>query len=89
MAASDNKDRLGGKLHDAEAARENQWARQRDEELIEKMRERLNKHVCPKCKGSLVPKTEHGVQMHACPHGHGAWLDESQLKTVLKEHKVG
>jgi Transcription factor zinc-finger len=85
--AEDHKDRLGGKLHDVEAARENQWARQRDEELLEKMRERLHNHACPHCKQFLVPKTENGVHLHACPDGHGAWLDEPILKTVLKEHK--
>ena len=83
----DNKDRLGSKLHDVEAARENQWARQRDEELLEKMRVRLHKHACPHCKQFLVAKTEKGVHLHACPDGHGAWLDEPTLKTVLKEQK--
>ena len=86
--AEDHKDRLGNKLHDAEAARENQWARQRDEELIEKMRERLHHHVCPKCKQVLVAQTENGVHVHACPDGHGAWLDEPELKSVMKEHKA-
>jgi uncharacterized protein YbaR (Trm112 family) len=85
--AGDNKDRLGGKLHDVEAARENQWARQRDDELLEKMRKRLSKTACPECKQFLVPKTEAGVQMHACPAGHGAWLDATALKAALKEHK--
>jgi hypothetical protein len=33
------KDKLGEKLHDVEAARENEWARKRDQELLEKMRE--------------------------------------------------
>jgi len=84
---ADEKDRLGSKLHDAEAARENQWARQRDEELLEKMRQRLNHHVCPKCKQVLVAKTENGVHVHACPDGHGAWLDEPALKSVLKNPK--
>jgi hypothetical protein len=85
--AEDHKDRLGGKLHDAEKAREDQWARQRDEELLEKMRLRLQKHACPHCKQFLVAKTENGVHLQACPDGHGAWLDEPILKTVLKEHK--
>ena len=84
---ADEKDRLGGKLHDVEAARENQWARQRDEELLEKMRERLHHHACPHCKQFLVAKTENGVHLHACPDGHGAWLDAPTLKTVLKEQK--
>jgi uncharacterized protein YbaR (Trm112 family) len=83
----DHKDRLGNKLHDAEKAREDQWARQRDEELLEKMRERLHNHACPQCKQFLVAKTENGLHLHACPDGHGAWLDAPTLKTVLKEHK--
>ena len=33
------KDKLGEKLHDVEAARENEWAHKRDQELLEKMRE--------------------------------------------------
>jgi Zn-finger nucleic acid-binding protein len=27
------------------------------------------------------------VAMHACPAGHGAWIDAAALKSVLKEHK--
>jgi hypothetical protein len=33
-----DRDKLGEKLHDVEAARENEWARKRDHELLEKMR---------------------------------------------------
>jgi hypothetical protein len=36
---SGEKDKLGEKLHDVEAARENEWARKRDQELLEKLRE--------------------------------------------------
>jgi Transcription factor zinc-finger len=85
--ADDNKNRLGDKLHDVEKAREDQWARKSDEELIEKMRKRLSEHACPMCKEFLVPKTDSGVSMYTCPQGHGAWLDASALKAVLKEHK--
>ena len=85
--ASDNKDRLGNKMRDVEAAREDQWARQRDAELVEKMRERLGNVACPHCKQFLAPKTEAGVSMLACPSGDGAWLDAPQLKSLLKGHK--
>jgi hypothetical protein len=34
----DSKDRVGDKLHDIEKAREEQWARERDKELLEKLR---------------------------------------------------
>lgn len=84
---ADEKDRLGSKLHDVERAREDQWARQRDEELVEKMRKRVSQTACPHCKQLLVAKTEAGVHMHACPQGHGAWVDEAALKSLLKERK--
>lgn len=85
---ADEKDRLGNKLRDVEKAREDQWARQRDEELIEKMSKRLSKTACPQCKQFLVPRTESGISMTACPDGHGAWLDETALKAVLKAAKM-
>jgi uncharacterized protein YbaR (Trm112 family) len=85
---SDEKDRLGSKLHDVEKAREDQWARQHDAELLEIMRKRLSETACPHCKEFLVVKTEHGVHMHACPQGHGAWLDGTALKGVLKRAKI-
>jgi hypothetical protein len=83
----DNKDRLGDKLREVEAGRENQWARKRDAELLENMRKRLAKVACPNCKEFLVPKTEAGVKMSACPEGHGAWLDSPALKSLLKDRK--
>ncbi|MGH7988489.1 MAG: hypothetical protein ACRD4Q_10500 [Candidatus Acidiferrales bacterium] len=36
----DSKDRMGDKLHDLEKAREEQWARERDKELLEKLRQK-------------------------------------------------
>ncbi|MGH7931779.1 MAG: hypothetical protein ACREQN_01290 [Candidatus Binataceae bacterium] len=36
----DEKDRLGDKLRDVEKAREDQWAHERDRELIEKLRKK-------------------------------------------------
>jgi universal stress protein A len=38
MAVSDQKDRYGDTLRDVERAREDQWARERDRELLAKMR---------------------------------------------------
>jgi len=85
---SDEKDRLGEKLHDVEAAREDQWAKKRDTELLQKMREKLAASaVCPKCKRALVARAENGIGMLACPGGDGAWLDGPTLRTVLKSAK--
>ena len=84
---SDEKDRLGSKLRHVEKAREDQWARQHDAELLEIMRKRLSETACPHCKEFLVATTEHEVPMNACPQGHGAWLDQTALKGVLKGRK--
>jgi uncharacterized Zn finger protein (UPF0148 family) len=84
---ADEKDRLGNKLRDVEAAREDQWARQRDAELLEKMSKRITKTACPQCKELLVEKKQGGILILACPSGHGAWLDEKALKGVLKGAK--
>ncbi len=87
-SVSDEKDRLGEKLHDVEAAREDQWAKKRDSELLQKMREKLAASaVCPNCKRALVARAENGIGMLSCPGGHGAWLDEPTLKAVLKAAK--
>ena len=81
---SDEKDRLGDKFKDVEAARENQWAREQDAKLLEKMRQRLHSMVCPHCGQTLVEKTEGGIHMRVCPKGEGAWLEPQVLKTLIK-----
>jgi hypothetical protein len=51
---SDEKDRLGDKLQQAEMARENQWARQRDAEILERLRRKYIKAInCPQCGKQL------------------------------------
>ena len=85
---ADEKDRLGEKMRDVEAAREDQWAHQRDQELLERMRKKqTSAMLCPKCKQTLVAKVEKGVAMLACPADDGAWLDAAALKNVLKSRK--
>lgn len=85
---ADEKDRLGDKLHDVEAAREDQWARQRDAELLEQIRQKqLGTMHCPKCGKALVAKKQGAVQILACPADDGAWLDAAALKAVLKPTK--
>ncbi len=78
---SDEKDRLGDKLHHAEIARENQWARQRDEEILEKLRLKYSKAIkCPLCGDRLDARVAIGVGGMACPRHHGAWLDAEALE---------
>lgn len=80
----DEKDRYGDKLHDVERAREEQWAHQRDQELIEKLRKKGEVALCPQCKKPLAADTRSGVAMMLCPDNHGAWLTTAMLEAVLK-----
>src|SRR5271165_5404778 len=60
---SDEKDRLGDKLHQAEVARENQWARQRDAEIIERLRRKYVKAIkCPQCGDRLGARVALAVE---------------------------
>jgi hypothetical protein len=87
------KDRLGEKLHDVEKAREDQWAHEQDQKLIEKMRSRLARQMakaellCPICHKPLVAKSDGGIAMMVCPDSDGAWLDATSLKAFAKSRQ--
>jgi hypothetical protein len=80
----DEKDRFGQKLTDLERAREDQWAHQRDQELIEKLRTKGEVALCPQCKKPLAAETRSGVAMMLCPDKHGAWLTAAMLEGLFK-----
>jgi hypothetical protein len=75
----DQKDRFGEKMRDLEKAREDQWAREQDLALIEKMRARQRGLQCPRCAAALVSQSRDGLMITACPNGHGAWLEAAAL----------
>jgi len=84
----DEKDRLGDKLHQAERAREAQWARQRDAEIIERLRRKYVKPIhCPQCGKNLDARVAIGVGGMACPDHHGAWGDEEALLQIASRLK--
>lgn len=79
------RDRFGSKIQDAEKAREDEWARKQDQELLDRMRHKAaDKILCPRCAQPTVAETRVGVALAACPNHHGAWLEESALQDVLK-----
>ena len=85
---ADEKDRLGDKLHHAERAREDQWARQRDDEIIERLRRKYVKPIhCPQCGRNLDARVAIGVGGMACPLHHGAWGDEEALMQIAARLK--
>ena len=80
---ANEKDQLGQKLHDAEAALEDQWARQHDAELLEQIRKKWTRALhCLKCGRTLQSKTLGKTQLFACPEGHGAWIDGATLDSI-------
>jgi hypothetical protein len=82
---ADEKDRFGEKLHDKAKVHVDQWARQHDAELLEKMRQKgLSSMHCLKCGTVLVDKVHHGVHVLACPNNDGAWLESTALEIFLE-----
>lgn len=80
---SDQKDRFGDRLHDAEKAREDQWAKQRDSELLAEMRKKMAASLfCPHCKNVLEARVKNGIEFYACPGGHGAWLEHAVIERL-------
>jgi hypothetical protein len=63
------KDKLGDKLHDVEAARENEWARKRDQELLEKMREAAHDNEAARRRDQVSIETLHNqpAAVAICP----------------------
>jgi hypothetical protein len=85
---SDEKDRWGQKLHDVEKVREDQWAREEDQKLIDKLRHRQPAEMhCPQCNGKLVARVDANFAMMSCPNDHGAWLDKVALEQVIRSKK--
>ena len=93
---ADEKDRLGDKLQNLEKAREDQWAAQRDRELLDKLQlrqselkaaEKATEAACPRCHQPLVKSEKAGITMLACPADDGAWIEKSALDELL--HRLG
>src|SRR5271157_4013577 len=85
---ADQKDRLGDLLNASEKAREDQWARQRDAEIIERLRRKYEKPIrCPRCSRNLDARVAIGLGGMACPQDHGAWADDETLNQIAARLK--
>jgi hypothetical protein len=85
----DQKDRLGDKIHDLEKAREDQWAREQDRVLLEKIRARQQTPAlyCPSCGTQLVSQADSKSPVMACPNGHGAWVEGDAFKDLRNSNR--
>lgn len=97
---TDEKDRLGDKLRDAEKAREDQFFSQRDRELLGKLKagkagqgegdlRQAALMRCPKCGERLAAKTLHEVAVKECPGCHGIWLDQGAMERIEQSERGG
>ena len=96
----DEKDRFGEKIRDIEKAREDQWAAQRDRELLENLRRKQVElktamsaatesmgALCPRCHHQLVKAEHAGLSVLTCPQDGGTWLDKSDFNQLLSRLK--
>ena len=70
---------------------EEEYFRQKDNELILKMREKISardqmqNYSCPKCDGSLQTGNFENVQIDICNKCGGVWLDAGELQQIIGE----
>jgi hypothetical protein len=84
----DQKDRFGDKIQDLEKVREDQWAREQDRVLLEKIRARQHTTLhCPRCEAPLVAQAGGELTIMACPNGHGGWLEGTALERLIESWK--
>lgn len=81
---------------DREKALEDGYFRQKDNELIARMRAKITneKNVsnfnCPKCSGKLQTGNFENVSIDVCDTCGGVWLDAGELEQITrKEEKHG
>lgn len=97
---SDEKDRFGDKLREAEKAREDQYFAERDRALLQKLKaeqsggeeqhlKELARMRCPKCGERLTTVKHLDVTVDECPVCHGMWLDKGELEQIGHRESTG
>ncbi len=83
-------------LEDRGQALENQYFRQREQELIEKMRAKLAEESttslqlkCPKCDGMLHETEYESIKIDVCDKCTGVWLDAGELAQIAAKDEAG
>ena len=83
-------------LDDRGRALENEYFRRQEQELIEKMKSKLQTENtkssgfnCPKCDGSLVETNYENVKIDVCDKCSGVWLDSGELAQIVSKDENG
>lgn len=79
-------------LEDRGRALENDYFRRKEQELVEKMKAKLNAEnassaglKCPKCDGSLVESDFENIKIDVCSGCSGVWLDAGELAQIVEK----
>ena len=88
---ADEKDRFGETMKLVERAKEDIYFAERDRELINKLKEQLQKldkpselH-CPKCSGLMETYAFHEIILDRCLKCGGIWLDKGELEAIIRK----
>ena len=83
-------------LEDRGQALENEYFRRKEQELIEKMKAKLEAENaeasaigCPKCDGKLVETDYDNVKIDVCNKCTGVWLDAGELAQLVHKDSEG
>lgn len=87
---------MANSLEERGQALEEGYFRQKDNELIQKMRQNVAlesttaNYNCPKCTGKLQTGNFENVQIDICDNCGGVWLDAGELQQIThKEENAG
>ena len=77
-------------------ALENEYFRRKEQELIAKMKAKIEAEdskpleiSCPKCDGKLVEADFENIKIDVCNKCSGVWLDPGELAMVVDHEKDG
>ena len=83
-------------LDDRGRALENEYFRQKEKELIEKMKAKIGgddaknaELQCPRCDGTLYETTYENITVDVCNKCTGVWLDAGELAQVAVKDEGG
>ena len=79
-------------LEDRGQALENEYFRRKEQELIAKMRAKLETESshsleikCPKCDGTLIETDFENIKIDVCDKCSGVWLDPGELTQIAEK----
>jgi ribosomal protein L37AE/L43A len=85
---------MSDKLQERGQALENEYFRRKEQELIEKMKAKLEneethdaKMDCPRCDGHLLETEYENVTIDVCDKCSGVWLDAGELAQVVDKNE--